>query len=132
MLTVIDTNILVSALWSRDGNPAKIVALALNGDIQICHTEAILTEYREVLCRPRFGFSENEVGTLLDYLAKSGISVTPKPLPIELPDEDDRVFYETAKFCGAVLITGNLKHFPKEPDIVSATEFLKTWGSSEL
>ena len=30
MLAVIDTNILVSALWSRNGTPAKVLSLVLN------------------------------------------------------------------------------------------------------
>lgn len=34
MLAVIDTNILVSALWSRNGSPAKVLSLVLNGKVR--------------------------------------------------------------------------------------------------
>ena len=49
----------------------------------------------------------------------------PEPLNIAFVDQDDKKFYEVAKFCDAWLITGNKRHFPVEPKIVSATEFLE-------
>ncbi|MCL2662882.1 MAG: hypothetical protein FWE83_06060 [Oscillospiraceae bacterium] len=36
----------------------------------------------------------------------------------------DRIFYDTAIASGAVLITGNTKHFPDEPIIMTPSEFL--------
>jgi hypothetical protein len=38
--------------------------------------------------------------------------------------EDDRIFYDTAKHSGSILVTGNLKHYPKEAFILAPTEFL--------
>ena len=49
MLVVIDTNVLVSAFWSRDGVPAQIMALLLNQKIVPCYDERIMQEYEEVL-----------------------------------------------------------------------------------
>ena len=43
-----------------------------------------------------------------------------------MPDETDRIFYDTAKASGAILITGNLKHFPSEPFIMKSAEFLES------
>lgn len=37
--------------------------------------------------------------------------------------EADKKFYEAAKFCGAVLVTGNVKHFPEDPSVMSAADF---------
>jgi hypothetical protein len=34
------------------------------------------------------------------------------------------MFYEAAKECGAILITGNIRHYPAEPFIKTAAEFL--------
>lgn len=34
------------------------------------------------------------------------------------------------KYCNAKLITGNLKHFPKDKDIMSANEFLEKYGKN--
>ena len=41
----------------------------------------------------------------------------------DVKDKDDRAFYETAKYCDVPLITGNLKHFPAEPLIMSPADF---------
>ncbi|MDR3270840.1 MAG: hypothetical protein LBT32_04945 [Peptococcaceae bacterium] len=40
-------------------------------------------------------------------------------------DEDDRVFYDAAKSVGAYLITGNIKHFPQGPFILTPLAFLE-------
>jgi predicted nucleic acid-binding protein len=42
-----------------------------------------------------------------------------------IADEDDRVFYDTAKQSDSFLITGNKKHYPIEPFILSPAEFLE-------
>ena len=45
-------------------------------------------------------------------------------LNIPFADEDDRKFYEVAKQVNAKLITGNLKHFPEDPLVTTAADFL--------
>jgi len=125
MLVVIDTNVLVSAFWSKNGTPAKILDLLLNGRLKLCYDHRILMEYRTVLQRPRFGFSDIEVETVMQILEATGHSVVPVPLDTDFHDETDKKFYEVAKFCDAKLITGNLKHFPQETNIVSPADFLK-------
>ncbi|MCD8328074.1 MAG: putative toxin-antitoxin system toxin component, PIN family [Ruminococcus sp.] len=124
MLVVIDTNVLVSALWSRNGAPAKIINMVLNGRLIPCYDWRILCEYREVLLRPKFGFTQNEVNALLDWFESFGRSVVAEPCKECFIDESDKKFYEVAKFCNATLITGNIKHFPSEPNIVTVSEFL--------
>jgi predicted nucleic acid-binding protein len=41
-----------------------------------------------------------------------------------LLDEDDRVFYDTATASEAVLVTGNIRHFPAEPFVMTPADFL--------
>lgn len=125
MLVVVDTNILVSALWSRDGAPAKVLSMLINGAIIPCFDYRIMTEYREVLQRPKFGFSIGEINSLLDWFESNGRSVISKPLDNVFIDESDKKFYEVAKFCGAILVTGNLKHFPEDPQVISVSDFLR-------
>jgi len=126
MLAVIDTNILVSAFWLKIGSPAKILDLVLTGGLKPCFDSRILLEYKAVLTRPRFRFSIVEVNAVLQYIETVGLSVVPPPLGISFPDESDRKFYEVAKFCGAKLITGNQKHFPQAPDVLTVVDFLAT------
>ncbi len=35
---------------------------------------------------------------------------------------------EVAKFCGAVLVTGNIKHFPQKPFIMTVSDFLERYN----
>ena len=124
MIAVLDTNVLVSALWTPNGKAAYIVNQAIAGRLKLCHDYRILAEYREVLSRPKFKFHNWQINFLLERLEKDGISVIPHVLPqVPFTDESDRVFYEVAKFCGAPLVTGNLKHYPQDDCIVTLSEF---------
>lgn len=125
MLVVVDTNILVSALWSRNGAPARAVGLVLSGQLTPCYDHRIMLEYRQVLQRPKFRFQPSEINALLAWIKQLGRSVVPAPVDIPFVDEADRKFYEVAKYCGAVLIMGNLKHFPNDDAVMSVSDFLE-------
>lgn len=46
-----------------------------------------------------------------------------------MPDESDRVFYEVSLSKeDSFLVTGNLKHYPIAPRIVSPSEFIRIAG----
>ena len=124
MIVVLDTNVIVSALWTPDGKAAYIVNQVIAGNLKLCHDYRILTEYREVLSRPKFKFSLWQIQFLLDTFEKDGISIIHASLSyVPFSDESDRIFYEIAKFCNAPLVTGNLKHFPKNDCIMTVTDF---------
>jgi putative PIN family toxin of toxin-antitoxin system len=125
---VLDTNILVSALWTPGGNPAKIIALMPRGLVIPCYSHPIMQEYSAVLYRPKLKFSGLKTKELLMDIAKYGVSVIPDESAVPLPDEPDRKFYDAAKYCGTFLVTGNTKHFPQEPFIMTPAEFLKVVG----
>ena len=128
MLAVIDTNILVSALWSKNGAPARILSLIISGKLIPCYDYRILSEYKEVLIRPKFKFTRSEVNALLKWIADNGRSVIAEPLNVDFTDEADKKFYEVAKFCRVKLITGNTKHFPKDPAVLTVSEFLEQYN----
>ena len=125
MNIVLDTNVLVSAAWSPGRNASSILYAVFSGKFTVCYDYRILEEYERVLHYPRLQFTEWEINAILEPIIKSGIAVIAPPIPEVSFDRDtsDRKFYEVAKFCGAVLITGNLSHFPQEPDIMSPGEF---------
>lgn len=125
MLVVIDTNVLVSSLWSKSGAPAKVLSMVIRGVLIPCFDYRIMSEYREVMQRPKFGFSKGEVNSLLDWFESIGRSVIVEPIDKIFIDEADKKFYEVAKFCNAILITGNLRHFPDDKQIQSVQNFLK-------
>ena len=127
MLVVIDTNILVSALWSKNGLPAKILSMVVSGVFVPCFDDRILCEYKDVLNRPKFKFSPVEVQWLLDWVVANGCSIVAAPIDSPFIDETDKKFYEVAKFCDAKLITGNIKHFPVDGIAITVSDFLKSF-----
>ena len=125
---VLDTNILVSSLWSIKGLPSKILKMVFDKQLIICHDYRILNEYSIVLNRPKFAFNPADINDVLDFFRKHGISVIAEEFTEIFLDESDRKFYEVTKTLikqgiDATFITGNLKHYPKETFIQSAADF---------
>ena len=122
---VLDTNVLVSALLTPDGNCAHILGLILKGRRQICYDSRIMAEYHGVLTRPKLRLDLSKAMRLLDILLAKGQSVIADESDIAMPDDSDRKFYEVARTCGAWLITGNLQHYPEVPYILTPSEHLQ-------
>ena len=121
---VIDTNVIISAAISDKGNPAKLIKMVSDGKLQLCYNARILSEYADVLSRKKFSFSLEKQMALIKKIVEIGVIVDPAPSDILLSDESDRIFYDTAKTCGAVLITGNIKHYPTESFIMTPADYL--------
>ncbi len=126
---VIDTNVLVSALLSSHDDVATVLVVGklFSGEIIPLFSNEILKEYSEVLRRTKFHFSEEIVSMLLRTIEKYGEHVIPTPTGELLPDMKDLPFYEVVvekQKDNAYLVTGNRKHFPAKPFIVTAKEFL--------
>src|SRR5512136_1847045 len=115
MIVVLDTNVLVSGILKPHSKAAVVVRLAAEGVIQLAYDVRLISEYREVLRRPKFSFPADAVDSLLDELEEEGLLVTGAPLRLRLPDPYDEPFLEVALAAKAeVLITGNKRHFPKK------------------
>ena len=121
---VLDTNILVSAFWKRPSNAGRIIDMVVSRQIIPCYNADIILEYKGVLNRPKFKFPASDISNILDLIKKEGMSILPQPSTAHFIDESDRIFYDAARACAAYLITGNRKHYPDEPFIVSPAEFL--------
>jgi putative PIN family toxin of toxin-antitoxin system len=114
MRLVIDTNVLVSGLLNGGGAPGKVVGMVLAGTIMVIHSPAILAEYREVLGRPKFPFSPDDVASLIETIAETGEWVQPETSNFPLPDEKDRPFIDAARVANCPVVTGNARHFPAD------------------
>ena len=125
---VIDTNVLVSAMLKWNSILGNVMELTFDGPIVPILNEQIVKEYREVLVRPKFHFTEEIVRDVLEDIQGKGIYVDAEHLDIELPDPKDRVFYEVVmekrKTEDAYLVTGNIRHFPKKAFIVTPREMI--------
>ena len=121
---VIDTNVFVSALWTNnpDSPPMRIYRAVTDGKIVPVYCEKIIAEYEDVLFRKKFGFRLDSIVTLIDTIRTNGYEVEPAESGELFPDPDDRVFYcaaLAARSAGCLLVTGNARHFPAAPFVVS-------------
>ena len=121
---VFDTNVIVSALLSRNGNPANIYRMFLAGTLTLVYCEEILIEYKDVLYRPHLKIFPSDADIVMAAISQHGERVSVITDTNPMLDEDDRIFYDTAKNTGAYLITGNIKHYPSEPFILTPSAFL--------
>ena len=125
---VIDTNIIVSAMLKADSVPSIIIDKALHGNITPILNDKILLEYENVLLRPKFKFNLVVVNTFLKTIKSRAIFSKEAEISETLPDLNDTVFFavlaEIRKYKSAYLVTGNLKHFPSRPYIISPREML--------
>lgn len=125
---VIDTNVLVSALLTKnsDSPVVKVVDAIRENVIIPLFDESILAEYAEVLHRDRFGFEDEMIEELLSTMKTRGVNCERKSISEIIPDPDDVVFYEVAMSReNAYLVTGNLKHFPKNGRVVSPADMVQ-------
>ncbi|MBR5550231.1 MAG: putative toxin-antitoxin system toxin component, PIN family [Kiritimatiellae bacterium] len=130
---VIDTNVLVSAFWTPNRrSPTVRIADAITKDLFTpLYSPQMIVEYREVLSRSKFAFSEDEVHNLVDHIVTHGELVEPTDSADHFPDPDDKVFFCTVLAASAdnpFLVTGNAKHYPPADFIVSPAEFCDILG----
>ena len=129
---VIDTNVLVSSTLTAEGNSAKVFNLVSNKQIQLIYCPAILDEYKRVLAYKKLNIKLQTQRKILTLIEKLGIVIMPGFSKIPMPDESDRVFYDTAQMSKAILVTGNIKHYPLESFIMLPADFLKTLNTDEI
>lgn len=127
---VIDTNVLLSALLSKNEDSATVRVLdaVFEGRIIPLYHQDILIEYNEVLHREKFHLQEEVIQTVLDAIEQYGTPVFPQPTGAVLIDMDDLIFYEVAmekRDDDAYLVTGNQKHYPFKDFIITPTEMMK-------
>lgn len=125
---VIDTNVLVSALLTQHSDSSTVVVRnhILEGTVIPLYNEEIFQEYLNVLHRPKFQIPSEKVDDIIDAITKRGLMLGRTKADELFPDPKDVVFYEVALSKeGSYLVTGNVKHFPKTPIVVTPAEFLQ-------
>ena len=76
--------------------------------------------------RPKFKFPQERIDFVLNAIKSYGKSAERVRTDEPLPDPKDVVFYEVSlSEPTSFLVTGNLKHFPVKPQIVSPAEMLR-------
>jgi putative PIN family toxin of toxin-antitoxin system len=124
---VIDTNVLVSALITKnpEAATAKVVRLLLDNGFVPLYDADIIAEYEDVLHRSKFPILPDVADALISYIVEHGVEASRVNFDEPMPDEDDRVFYEiTLSKEDSFLVTGNLKHYPTSPRVITPAEFI--------
>ena len=128
VFAVIDTNVLVSALISSNPEtpPLAVLANVYAGTIIPVFNDEILVEYRNVLSREKFHLDQFDIEEALEVFIQYGLNIERTGVKDEVfPDPKDIVFYEVKMSKDeAYLVTGNIKHFPKKPFVVTPREML--------
>lgn len=134
---VIDTNVIISGFMEKheDSNTVKILRMLFDGDIVPIYSDDTIAEYKEVLNRSVFKFKKSNVGKFINVLKDNGLKLYPKHKDVVLVDKDDIVFYELVMDktinSNKYLITGNIKHYSKDPIIVTPDEFIDIYESNK-
>ena len=124
---VIDTNVLVSALITKnpEAATAKVVKLLLDNGFVPMYDADIIAEYEDVLHRSKFPILPEVADALISYIVEHGVEASRVNFDELMPDEDDRVFYEvTLSKEDSFLVTGNLKHYPTSPRVITPADFI--------
>ena len=128
---VFDTNVLVSAMITHNSDSAtvKVLEQVVKGRIVPLFNDEIFLEYQEVLNRDKFNLREADILNMLDLIIDNGCWAGRRTTDFPFTDADDIVFFEvTMSKEGSFLVTGNTKHFPKVPTVVTPAEMLEIIG----
>ena len=125
---VLDTNVLVSAVISSSGYPYDILRLIQSGNVIPIFDERMLNEYKEVFHYDKLKISEKTFQQTFNLILKSGLLIRDvETTKAQFLDRSDIPFFEvkeSSEEFDSVLVTGNLKHYPEQRDIITPKEFI--------
>lgn len=130
---VVDTNVLVSGLLSQEsGSPLSSILDGMpSGRLSFLLSPQLLTEYREVLLKPKVqqyhGLNEREIDAILTEIAGNGIWREPAEAASAPDPKDDHLWRLLAAVPGSILITGDralLQSPPEHASVLSPRSYL--------
>ena len=138
MKVVIDTKVFVSSFLETSGAPRKIIDLWKRGEIVICLSDEIVTEYINVLFRMGLKGDE-DIGELLELLNRKVniiFASTEQKLQLIVADPGEDKFVECAVVAGADVIISAEKHLLdlkeyKHVRILTPLEFIKQYSEKK-
>ena len=131
MRAVLDVNVLVSALISRTGAPARLVELWLAGELEVVVSEMLLAELERALAYPkvreRVAASDAERFVLVLREVAELVSDPDEAPPISSSDPRDDYLLALAARARAQLVSGDehLLSLRDRAPVTSPREFLE-------
>ena len=127
---VIDTNVLLSALRSRQGASFALLARLPSGAYRLHISTPLIAEYEAVLKRGQLRLTDPEIDDVIDFLCASAqaheIFYLWRPV---LKDPDDDFLLELAVKSGACVVTWNVSDFKNAASlgvaVMTPAEFLQ-------
>jgi putative PIN family toxin of toxin-antitoxin system len=133
---ILDPNVIISALLSRDGTPAKVLRAWLEGRFELIVSALLLEELERALTYPKLAerINAEDTAALVDWLRREAIVVED---PAESPtsrseDPGDDYLLALAEVERAVLVSGDrhLLALTEELPVLTVREFLVIVGGS--
>ena len=136
MRAILDPNVIISALLSRDGTPARVLRAWLEGRFDLVVSPLLFEELKRALAYLKLAerIKADEATALIDWLRREGIIVDDpaEPPTSRSEDPDDDYLLALAETERAVLVSGDrhLLALTEELPVLTAREFLVTIGAS--
>ncbi|HEY5481237.1 MAG TPA: putative toxin-antitoxin system toxin component, PIN family [Verrucomicrobiae bacterium] len=120
MRVVVDTNVVVSAIL-RDRLPERVILFIIaRPDFEWVASREILTEYREVLRRPKFGLPETVLSQWDDRF-RAAVAEWPVEVPVSFPRD-----LKDAKFLACALAANADFFITGDQDFAEAGRLVRT------
>jgi putative PIN family toxin of toxin-antitoxin system len=110
---VLDTNILISALITRNTPPDKLYQAWLRGEIELVISDAQVAEIYDVLSRPRLRrfLDADEADAIAENIATRALVITELPVVNVSPDpKDNPVLASAIAGKAELIVSGDKKH----------------------
>jgi putative PIN family toxin of toxin-antitoxin system len=131
---ILDPNVIISALLSRDGAPAKVLRAWLEGRFDLIVSPLLLEELERALAYPKLAqrISAEASAALLDWLRREAIVVhdPEEASTVRSEDRGDDYLLALAEAERAALVSGDrhLLALSSELPVLTAREFLVIVG----
>lgn len=131
MRAVLDPNVLISALLSPNGSPAKVVRCWLHGAFELVVSPLLLAELERALAYPKLRkrITAGEATELVDLLRRvADVIGDPKQVPtVRSPDPGDDYLIALAEAGRAVVVSGDdhLLGLAEDLPVYSPAAFLR-------
>jgi hypothetical protein len=108
---VLDPNVIISALLSPEGSPARVLRLWLEGACELVCSPLLLDELTRALAYPKLTshIDGGDADELLSLLRRGAVTIDDpaEQPPVASPDPDDTYLIALAEVSRSVLVSGD-------------------------